>query len=327
MKKLAAILLLSATVAFAKNPASETKVHIKDVDANGAPTFVTGELGKLAPGSAKKAAKDFLKAQKDLLQLVGSEDFDAVSETTDQLGTKHVKLQEKINGLNVVGGEFIVHSDGAGNVIAMNGRLAADKNLSRNPGMNGWSAIERAASQLGIANGSFGLKPELVYVVNERGNAFLAWSTTVAYNDGQEHLDILYANADNGDLVLQDSIIQPARNRRTYNLNNGTSLPGTLVLQETSGTTTDVSIQKAHDYAGVTYDYYSAIHGRDSYDGAGGTLNSSVHYSSRYNNAFWNGSQMVYGDGDGSQFGPFSRSLDVVAHELTHAVTERSANL
>ncbi|HUR81547.1 MAG TPA: M4 family metallopeptidase, partial [Thermoanaerobaculia bacterium] len=47
----------------------------------------------------------------------------------------------------------------------------------------------------------------------------------------------------------------------------------------------------------------------------------------RYNNAFWNGSQMVYGDGDGSQFGPFSRSLDVVAHELTHAVTERSANL
>jgi Zn-dependent metalloprotease len=327
MKKLVVILLLSATVAFAKNPVSETKAHIKDTDAQGAPTFITGELGKLGPGSAKKAAKDFLKAQKDLLKLTGTEDFDAVSEATDNLGQKHVKLQQTVNGLPVIGAEYIVHSDAAGNVFAMNGRVAADKNLPRNPTLNGWSAIERAAAQLGIKNGAFGDTPSLVYVVNERSNAFLAWTTTVSYNDGQEHLDILYADATSGDLVQLDSIIQHARNRRTYNLNNGTTLPGTLVLQETSGTTTDVSIQKAHDYAGVTYDYYSAVHARDSYDNAGGTLNSSVHYSSSYNNAFWNGSQMVYGDGDGSTFGPFSRSLDVVAHELTHAVTERSANL
>jgi Zn-dependent metalloprotease len=327
MKKLAAILLLSATTAFAKNPVSETKVHIKDVDAQGAPTFVTGELGKLAAGNAKKAAKEFLKAQKDLLKLNGTEDFEAVDETTDGLGKKHIKLQQLLNGLPVVGGEYIVHSDASGNVFAMNGRLAADRGLPRNPSIDGWTAIERAAAQAGAKNGTFGNQPTLVYVVNERSNAYLAWTTTVSYNDGQEHLDILYADATNGDLVLLDSIIQHARNRRTYNLNGGTSLPGTLVLQETTGTTSDVSIQKAHDYAGVTYDYYSAIHGRDSYDNAGGTLNSSVHYSTSYNNAFWNGAQMVYGDGDGSQFGPFSRSLDVVAHELTHAVTERSANL
>jgi vibriolysin len=327
MKKLAAILLLSATVAFAKNPTSESKHQIKDSDDNGVPTFVTGELGKLAAGNSKKAAKEFLKAQKDLLKLTGTEDFEAVDETTDELGKKHTKLQQSLNGLKVVGGEYIVHSDGAGNVYAMNGRLAVDRSLPRNATLNGWSAIERAAAQLGIQNGTFGLKPELTYVVNERGNAFLAWSTTVSYNDGQEHLDVLYADATNGDLVLTDSIIQHARNRRTYNLNGGTSLPGTLTLQETSGTTTDVSIQKAHDYAGVTYDYYLAIHSRDSYDNAGGTLNSSVHYSTRYNNAFWNGSQMVYGDGDGSQFGPFSRSLDVVAHERTHAGPARSATL
>ena len=327
MKKLAAILLLSATVAFAKNPAQETKVHIKDVDAQGAPTFVTGELGQLGPGSTKKAAQEFLKAQKDLLKLTGSEDFEAVSETTDELGQKHVKMQQKLRGLTVVGAEYIVHSDASGKVIAMNGRVAADRNLPRNPTLNGWSAIERAAAQAGIKNGTFGDTPALVYVVNERSNAYLAWTTTVSYNDGQEHLDILYADATNGDLVLTDSIIQHARNRRTYNTNNSTSLPGTLILQETSGTTSDVTIQKAHEYAGVTYDYYSAVHGRDSYNNAGATLNSTTHYSSGYNNAFWNGSQMVYGDGDGSQFGPFARSLDVVSHELTHAVTEYSANL
>ncbi len=327
MKKLAAILLLSATVAFAKNPVAESKAQIKGVDAQGVPTFVTGELGRLGAGAPGRAAADFLRGQKDLLQLTGGEDFEATSTTKDELGQTHIRLQERLRGLPVVGAEYIVHTDAAGNVIAMNGRVAADRGLARTPSIDGWSAIERAAAQAGISNGAFGDKPSLTYVVNERSNAFLAWTTTVAYNDGQEHLDILYADATSGDLVLIDSIIQHARNRRTYNLNNGTSLPGTLVLTETTGSTSDVSIQKAHEYAGTTYDYYSAIHARDSYDNAGGTLNSSVHYSSSYNNAFWNGSQMVYGDGDGSTFGPFSRSLDVVAHELTHAVTERSANL
>ena len=76
MKKLlSAALLLTATLAFAKNP-TETKIKIHDQDGNGNPTFVTGDMGKLGPGSADKAAKDFLKSQKDLLDLAGSEDFD-----------------------------------------------------------------------------------------------------------------------------------------------------------------------------------------------------------------------------------------------------------
>ncbi|MCP4900492.1 MAG: PKD domain-containing protein, partial [bacterium] len=66
---------------------------------------------------------------------------------------------------------------------------------------------------------------------------------------------------------------------------------------------------------------------RDSYDDNGAQLVSTVHHRANYNNAFWNGSQMVYGDGDGSSFSPLSGSLDVVAHELTHAVTDRTADL
>jgi len=322
-----ACLLLTATMAFAKSPVAESKLAVKDQDDHGVPTFVTGDFGKIDKSAA--AAKALLKSQKDLLQMTGREDFDATSTVIDGLGQTHIRFAENLRGLRVVGAEYIVHADANGNVFAMNGRFAPDNDLPRNPNVDGWTAMTIAASQAGIENGNWiDRKPELVYIVNEKSNAFLAWSATVEYTDSEGfHRDVVYADATRGDLVLRNGLIRTARNRQTYNLNNGTSLPGTLVLSETSGSTSDVSIQKAHDYAGVTYNFYSTVHSRDSYDGAGGTLKSSVHYSSGYNNAFWNGSQMVYGDGDGSQFGPFSRALDVVAHELSHAVTERTANL
>ncbi|MEH7299780.1 M4 family metallopeptidase [Neobacillus drentensis] len=83
----------------------------------------------------------------------------------------------------------------------------------------------------------------------------------------------------------------------------------------------------ANYYAGKVYDYYMNTFNRNSFDNNGATIRSTVHYSRNYNNAFWNGSQMVYGDGDGTTFRPLSGALDVVAHELTHAVTERTAGL
>jgi Zn-dependent metalloprotease len=327
MKRLlTASLLLVATAAFAKNPASESKINIKDADEKGVPTFVTGELGQLGTAAS---AKDIVKAQRALLKMTGSEDFDVTGTTKDNLGHTHVRMQQKLRGLPVIGGEYIVHADASGKVYAMNGRFAPDNDLPRNPTVDAWGALGRAASQAGIDMPRWeSVRASLVYVVNEKSNAFLAWSAIATYtNEEGQQRDVIYADATTGDLVLRDGKIHRARNRQTYNLNGGTSLPGTLAMSETSAPSSDVSIAKAHEYAGVTYDYYSAIHARDSYNNAGATLRSSVHYSSRYNNAFWNGSQMVYGDGDGSQFGPFSRSLDVVAHELTHAVTEYSANL
>ncbi|HDR5276907.1 M4 family metallopeptidase [Bacillus cereus] len=83
----------------------------------------------------------------------------------------------------------------------------------------------------------------------------------------------------------------------------------------------------AHYHAGIVYDYYQNIHNRNSIDGRGGKIRSGVNYGVNVNNAFWNGQQMIYGDGDGSEFIPLSGSLDVVAHELTHAVTQYSAGL
>src|SRR5687767_13670152 len=158
MKKvLIVLMLLIATVAIADS-------RIKDEDSKGVPTFIAGDLGKLGTGNADKAAKDFLKAQKHLLPLTGGEDFDAASVSKDSLGQTHVKFQQKIRGLKVVGAEYIVHSDASGNVIAMNGRFVADKDLPRNPTVDAWTAIERAAAQAEISNPRYGAgKPDLVY--------------------------------------------------------------------------------------------------------------------------------------------------------------------
>ncbi|MFD4705339.1 M4 family metallopeptidase [Gottfriedia sp. NPDC058432] len=115
----------------------------------------------------------------------------------------------------------------------------------------------------------------------------------------------------------------------TYDAANKTRLAGTLWTSPDNllNSTYDAAAVDAHYFAGLTFDYYKNVFGRNSYDTKGGALKSSVHYGRNYNNAFWNGTQMVYGDGDGTTFIPLSGGIDVVAHELTHAVTEKSSNL
>ena len=117
----------------------------------------------------------------------------------------------------------------------------------------------------------------------------------------------------------------------TYDLNNGTSYAAAVDFTDTDNiwnTTTnqDNAAYDAHWGTQKTYDYYFLTHGRNSYDNAGAILRSYIHYSTSYNNAFWNGSVMTYGDGDGSVFSPLTE-LDIVAHELTHGVTNFSSNL
>ena len=329
MKKLlAAIILMTATAAFGQFNNTDDTARMERMSVGGGTDYITGRLGKLGAGRIDVAAQRFLEQHKSLLNAEGTETFAPIGEFSDEMGQTHIRLQQRINGLPVVGAEFLVHADADRNVVGMNGRFTPDRGLPREAAIDGWSAIQRAAEQGGIVNGTYSKWPTLTYLVNERGNAFLAWTVEVSYIsiDGEER-DTLYADAIRGDLVMLHAHNQRARNRNTYNLNNGTTLPGTLVLTETGGSTSDATLQAAHNYAGVTYDYYLAVHSRDSYDNAGAQLKSSVHYSSSYNNAFWNGSQMVYGDGDGTTFGPLSKALDVDAHELTHAVTERSANL
>ncbi|EJS78680.1 hypothetical protein ICY_00279 [Bacillus cereus BAG2X1-3] len=89
----------------------------------------------------------------------------------------------------------------------------------------------------------------------------------------------------------------------------------------------DKAAVDAHVNAGKVYDYYKKTFNRNSFDDKGAKLISTVHVGESWNNAAWNGIQMMYGDGDGKTFIPLSAGLDVIGHELTHAVTENTANL
>ncbi|MBE0335647.1 M4 family metallopeptidase [Paenibacillus sp. 23TSA30-6] len=113
----------------------------------------------------------------------------------------------------------------------------------------------------------------------------------------------------------------------TYNVHNTETLPGTLYTS-TDNVWKDPAAVDAHAYAIRTYDYYKEKFGRDSIDGRGMAIASAVHYGEKnYNNAHWGGTHMLYGDGDGTLFAPFSSDLEIVAHELTHGVTEHSSGL
>jgi Zn-dependent metalloprotease len=101
----------------------------------------------------------------------------------------------------------------------------------------------------------------------------------------------------------------------------------TLARTEDGVPSRDDAVNRAFDGLGTTREFYKEVLERDSVDGKGMRLNAYVHYDSAYNNAFWDGSQMVFGDGDGELFTDFTKSLDVIAHELTHGVTQFAAGL
>jgi Zn-dependent metalloprotease len=314
-------LLLFATTALAD-------AEVKDRDKKGVPTFVTGSVGKLTRNDAA-AAKEFLKAQKDLLKMTGTEDFEVLASIPDEkLKQSHFKLRESLRGLPVIGAEYIVHADASGNVFAVNGRFVADKDLPKKASVEASTALQTALTQLGITAPQFVQPAELVYVVTDQSDAYLAWRSTVAYRDKQgPQLDIIYADATNGNLVLRDPQYKRIKYRFTYSADNTWNLPGRLVLTEGSPPSGDVPVDAAHDHVGVAYDYYIFVHGRNSWDDAGANLVSTAHYGESYNNAYWNGNQVVYGDGDGFLFAPLSQALDICTHEWTHAVTSRTANL
>jgi Zn-dependent metalloprotease len=124
-------------------------------------------------------------------------------------------------------------------------------------------------------------------------------------------------------------------NRMTYSADNTTNLTATLRCTQAQPTCTDGAdphADAAHLYAANAFDFYDDYHGRDSVDGSGMTIISSVHYGANYFNAFWNGAQMVYGDGAAAGDPPSSwtgypMADDVVGHELTHGVTQHESNL
>ena len=109
-------------------------------------------------------------------------------------------------------------------------------------------------------------------------------------------------------------------NITVFDSNHREALPG--VQLPNPATSTDETARHVLAETTSLTEFYTRVFGRNSVDGAGMTLISSIHYGVNYNNAFWNGSQMAYGDGDNAIFVDFSKSNDVIGHELTHGVTQ-----
>lgn len=118
----------------------------------------------------------------------------------------------------------------------------------------------------------------------------------------------------------------------TYNMQNGNKYGSAVDFTDNDNAWNNINAKQdeiatdAHWGAERTYDYFWNLHGRNSFDNNGAKIRSYVHYGNKYNNAFWNGSVMTYGDGDSTRFYPLT-SIDVCGHEIAHAVTTNSANL
>jgi Zn-dependent metalloprotease len=112
-----------------------------------------------------------------------------------------------------------------------------------------------------------------------------------------------------------------------YTASNGSSLPGRKVRTAEAPPTGDQAADEAHEGVRASLALFKEVFGRDSYDGQGAAVVATVHYQRDYDNAFWDGNQLVFGDGDGKVFDRFTKPVDVLGHELSHAVTQYTANL
>lgn len=245
---------------------------------------------------------------------------------TDFAGNTHVRLHQRFNGVSVAGRQLVVHFGRDGEPVAVTGRVSPRLSLSTAATIGPAEAVSAAKQAVmdtlvdAQALWSDGVElaiydPE---AVNDRdGQDILAYKVTIR---GQGVREFVYVDAHSGGIAGMEAGIYQARDRLTYDMNHGTSyFSANLERSEGTSPVGDPDVDNAHDYAGDSYDFFSNAYGRDSIDGNGMTLKSYVHYSFNYQNAFWDGQRMTYGDGF-----PVD---DVSGHEITHGLTERTAGL
>jgi len=133
-------------------------------------------------------------------------------------------------------------------------------------------------------------------------------------------------NAILNNLLLRD-VEEGDGDRFVYDCQNRTQQRVKLIREEGGEASDDISVDKAYETSGFVRDYFKEVFGLNSIDDNGLDIISNVHYGEDYNNAFWDGDEMTYGDGDGTEFKDFASAIDVVAHELVHGITQFLSNL
>jgi vibriolysin len=308
-------------------------LQILDTDEQGLPNFIVGKIGQIGVTSSDHA-ENVERAMLPILQKAApyfrmkAEEMSLSGAHTDKEGDQHFRFKQFKNGLEVLGGEVIVHvRDGV--VNAVNGSARGDMEAPVDVKVEPDAALTFAkratvdmtevaiGGELPLAYKMVGERLEMVYLVDVTG---------VDAHQTPVHDTVLISTVD-GSIIGRIPHIFTVQNREVHNLTNGTALPGPTSRIEGGALNADAVVNSNYDRLGTTWACYKNLFARDSFDGLGAKLISSVHYSTKYNNAYWNGTQMVYGDGDGVTLGQLGASMDVTAHELTHAVTERTSGL
>ena len=303
-----------------------TGVRIVASPATAAASTVTGtvtatRLGvstSAMPGSVARAAVDRYAS---LLGVgnAGSQ-LRYAGATSDALGQSHVRFQQMAGDVPVYDGLVTVHLARGAN--ALSGFTAAVSRATSGAATQASISADQArdVASAQVPDAKLVQAPRLVvYTGVPFGShpATLAWAVDVTSTTKPDR-KLVFVDAASGRVTDALDRNEFAKNRTIYNA-HGSTTTGTFARGEGDPPTGDADVDNAYDFTGATYDYYASTFSRDSYDNAGAELVSFVHYGVGYQNAFWDGFEMVYGDG-------FAVN-DVTAHELTHAVTERTAGL
>ncbi|MFL5353001.1 M4 family metallopeptidase [Archangium sp.] len=331
-----------------------------------APVISSRELsaGPEQAAAIQRAAAQVLAGQ--TFGVKDSQELQARAVIVDDNGTQHVRFDRTVQGLRVLGGDFVVHGNADATEFSA-ASAASLKGVSLKPSFDGAAAsvlaqaafqgvkLDSSSAEL-VIDSLGGRAPALAYeVVLEGFKAdqsptelhVLVDATTGALRDQYEGIHTSAA-VGTGKSLYQGSVSintnststgfemrDTTRGNGFYTVNLGGKQQGGSIFTDAdniwgNGTTSDAAsgAVDAHFGQQITFDYYKNIQGRNGIDGAGNTGYSRVHYGRAYNNAFWSDSCfcMTYGDGDGVQFTPLI-ALDVAGHEMSHGVTSRSANL
>ncbi len=308
------------------------------LDEQRVPSMVSGKISLRAFRNPEAAAQTVLDEFGAAFRRGADDGFLFRNEQHDELGQTHVRMTQAYRGIPVLHGELIVHMT-EDSIIGINGHFKPNLDVDTHASLSEAQLMDYAIAAVlrdgGTAPATLAVEPPMIVEGRYAIPVKVEFETEQGFG-----MDDIYVDAQTGHILDRLPRVFTAKNRKIYTLNQacistGNEIPGTLVFQE-GGTSTDTAAMGAYNGTGKTYDYYKTIFNRDSYDNAGAAIVSSVHgqfstgSSCTKNNAAWFDSpynQMAFGDGDGSSFANLATSLDVTAHELSHAVTSRTCNL
>lgn len=358
-----ATLLVSSVVAYPSEPGSRGAWFLLNARAlgkltaawdenTGVPNFISSNdayaripytVKAHERGNPERIARGFLAENAALYKLGLGDSFTLRRiEPDKQLNYAHVRLDQTYHDIPVHNKQLIVHIDPQETIVAVNGHFVPNINVMTVPLVSTTDAEQVALDNLLnaqlTASERARVKPQilsektkLVIYLDEtnENHATLTWYVTILTTSplGQWRF---FVNARRPAVTAAYDELSNAKERETYTADNDTDIPGRFLIGE-GERSRDAIAQAAHDGAGKVYDYYFSKFQRDSVDGQGGMLISTVHYGSDpadAENAAWIGElqQMIYGDG-GRIFKPLSYGLDVVGHEFTHGVIGSTAGL